>query len=215
MAGEANHEFVIERTIPFGAPTTVQPSPFPVDEVALSVVTESGDAWPLEARPDSPAVFVARGEVTPRSTYRLTGRVSGFDVRAEVTVPSVLDVEEPGEDTVTVGLGDTLRLRVTATGALGILVFAGRTGPGFGGFGSLVTRDGEVDFFLGEATGFAPGSQLQIDMLALDSVSTRYVESRPDGFASPDAMILPSNIEGGATGLFGGATAARRHVIVQ
>lgn len=212
VAGESAHAVIVERSTPFGLLTSSEPEPFSPEEVKLEVIAPGGTAWALEPAPESAVEFLVQGDVIPGSTYLLRGRVEQSDIRASATIPSQLEVAAPAADTVLVMLGDTARLTFRARGALGVVISTTVSGAATGSrrLSDVITRAGEFELTI-EEPHFASGDRITIVMLALDSVSTRYLEAGNGG--GGDRIIPPSNVEGGA-GVFAGATAAQRVLIV-
>jgi len=179
-------------------PGTAAPTAAPIlpGDVALRVETLNGAAsaavTPVAGAPGRYAIDLP---VEARAGYRLTGRIGGRDISAEVRLPGPLEVRLPVGDTVFTTAGPLFRREPyawRASGAGGYVLYlgVGALDPARG------DTTGSILFFAGL------GDTVTVDVLALDSTSAQYFRA---GFNAP----RQGNITGGL-GTLAGATTARR-----
>lgn len=188
----------IEWRVP--ADSAFGPAVRPVDpaSVQLSLVLPDSSTVPFAAVSGMPGRFDAQINVFPGLRYRLTGAITGVGVTGETTVPGMIDVRQPGQDTV------------LFTGSCTLCALPYRWyAPNAAAYWYFHSENGALPFSEGGSTRDTSGViQLQrrpgishLTVLALDSHAAAFLTATD-----------PHSSVSGVFGLFGAASRAERWI---
>ncbi|MEX2155782.1 MAG: hypothetical protein WD773_02955 [Gemmatimonadales bacterium] len=189
----------IEWRVP--ADSAFGPEVRPVDpaSVQLSLILPDSSAIPFAAVSGIPGRFDAQTNVFPALRYRLAGAITGVTVTGETTVPGMIDLREPAQDTLVFTdvctLLCTLPYRWYAPDAAAYWYFHSENGAlPFSEGGS--TRDTSGVIHLQRRQGIS-----HVTVLALDPHAAAFLTATD-----------PNSSVSGVFGLFGAASRAERWI---
>jgi hypothetical protein len=207
VAGDSIQIAWVEWRVPAESAFTNDVRPVDAGIVQLSLVLPGGGSVPFVPAAGIPGRFDAAATVNPGASYGLQGTVAGLTVAGSTTVPQLLDVRAPAQDTIRFPSGACFGLcpvpyEFVAPGATRYLFVQTRQQPG-GGSVTLqtgATSDGAGTLYVVQSRGGADTSSLAVYAL----------EPRAAAFLF---RSTPKSSLTGIFGLFGAATRATRRII--